>query len=61
MSRLCGLVERNFMQGAEVLMEVPGLASGAYLLEFNLMEVPLELIKSQIHILVLQVHSKYQP
>jgi hypothetical protein len=35
---LCGQIKRNFMQGAKALMGVPGLASGIYLLNANLME-----------------------
>ena len=41
MPRLSGLIERSFMQDVEVLMEVSSLASGTYLLDANLMEVPL--------------------
>jgi hypothetical protein len=36
--RLCGQIKRNFMQDAKDLMGVPGLASGIYLLDTNLME-----------------------
>jgi hypothetical protein len=36
--RLCGQINRNFMQDAKDLMGVPGLASGIYLLDANLIK-----------------------
>jgi hypothetical protein len=58
--RLCELIERSSMRGAEVMMGAPSLASGTFLLNANLMEVPLGLIKSHLNILALLVHREYQ-
>jgi hypothetical protein len=35
---LCGQIKGSSMQGAKVLMVVPSLASGIYLLDANLMK-----------------------
>ena len=61
MPRLSGLVETSFMQCVEALMQTASLTGGTYLLDANLMEVPLGWIKSHTNILVLQVHREYQP
>jgi hypothetical protein len=48
------------MRGAEVMMGAPSLASGIFLVDANLMEVPSGLIKSYLNILALLVHREYQ-
>jgi hypothetical protein len=60
MARLCGLIERSSMRGAELMMGAPSLASGTFLLDTNLMKVPSWLIKSSLNILVLLVYREYQ-
>ncbi|KAE8797213.1 hypothetical protein D1007_27641 [Hordeum vulgare] len=52
---------KKFYARCRGLMEVSSLATGTYLLDANLMEVPLGSIKSHTNILVLQVYIKYQP
>jgi hypothetical protein len=59
MPRLCGLIERSSMRGTEVIIGAPSLESGTFLLDANLMEVPLGLIKYHLNILALLVHREY--
>jgi hypothetical protein len=47
-------------QGVEVMMGAPSLASGTFLLDANLMEVPSGLIKSHLNVPALLVHREYQ-